>query len=148
MNKELKRLSRRELVDVIYQLKKNEQEMQEEIAALKKDVQDKRIRIAAAGSIAEATLSITDIFSAAQKTADIYLQEITAMKEDTERICEKKIEEADNKVRRIILDGQKKLADIKEDYQMEQEKWKLLRAEIEMLEKLKRDKMSEGMRDE
>lgn len=148
MNKELKRLSRRELVDVIYQLKKNEQEMQEEIAALKKDVQDKRIRIAEAGSIAEATLSITDIFSAAQKTADIYLQEITVMKEDTERICEKKIEEADNKVRRIILDGQKKLADIKEDYQMEQEKWKLLRAEIEMLEKLKRDKISEGMRDE
>ena len=35
INKELKRLSRRELVDIIYQLKKNEQEMQEEIEKLR-----------------------------------------------------------------------------------------------------------------
>ena len=34
ISKELKRLSRRELVDIIYQLKKNEQEMQEEIELL------------------------------------------------------------------------------------------------------------------
>ena len=45
INKELKRLSRRELVDIIYQLKKNEQEMQEEIESLKNELEDKRIRI-------------------------------------------------------------------------------------------------------
>ena len=37
ISKELKRLSRRELVDIIYQLKKNEQEMQEEIEKSLKD---------------------------------------------------------------------------------------------------------------
>ena len=36
-SKELKRLNRRELVDIIYQLKKNEQEMQEVIEALEKE---------------------------------------------------------------------------------------------------------------
>ena len=36
IGKELKRLGRRELVDIIYQLKKNEQERQEEVDALEK----------------------------------------------------------------------------------------------------------------
>ena len=40
ISKELKRLSRRELVDIIYQLKKNEQEMQERIQSLEKDLQE------------------------------------------------------------------------------------------------------------
>ena len=37
INKELKRLSRRELVDIIYQLKKNEQEMEKEEPAAASD---------------------------------------------------------------------------------------------------------------
>ena len=70
VTKELKKLSRRELVDIIYQLKKNEQEKQEEIAALEEALQEKRIRVSVAGSIAEAAADITQIFSAAQQTAD------------------------------------------------------------------------------
>ena len=81
INKELKRLSRRELVDIIYQLKKNEQAMQEEIESLKTALQDKRIRISSAGSIADAAMSMTDVFSAAQMSADLYLREIAQMKE-------------------------------------------------------------------
>ena len=89
ISKELKRLSRRELVDIIYQLKKNEQEMQEEIESLKNELEDKRIRISTAGSIADAAMSVTNVFSTAQMTADLYLREISYMKEDTEKECEK-----------------------------------------------------------
>ena len=63
ISKELKRLSRRELVDIIYQLKKNEQQMQEKIAALEEALQEKRIRVSVAGSIAEAAADITNLFS-------------------------------------------------------------------------------------
>ena len=62
ISKELKRLSRRELVDIIYQLKKNEQKMQEEIESLKNELEDKRIRISTAGSIADAAMSVTNVF--------------------------------------------------------------------------------------
>ena len=106
-DKELRRLSRRELVDIIYQLKKNEQELQEEIALLKKEVEDKRIRLSEAGSIAEAALSVTNILSNAQMAADIYLREITCMKEETEKECARKIQEAEEKVR-VVLEGDKK----------------------------------------
>ena len=85
MKKELRKFSRRELVDIIYQMKKNEQKMQEEIDALQKELQDKRLKLSSAGSIAEVAAELTQIFAAAQTTADIYLQEIACMKEETER---------------------------------------------------------------
>lgn len=60
ISKDLKKLSRRELMDIIYQMKKNEQQLQEEIASLQEALQDKRIRLSTAGSIAEAAASITE----------------------------------------------------------------------------------------
>ena len=134
ISKELKRLSRRELVDIIYQLKKNEQEMQEEIESLKTELQDKRIRISTAGSIADAAMSVTNVFSTAQMTADLYLREISYMKENTEKECAKKIEEAEKKVREILADGEKKFDTLKAAYKSEYAKWQQLRAEIEKLE--------------
>lgn len=103
ISKELKKLNRRELVDVIYQLKKNEEQMQERIAALEAELQDRRIHLSAAGSIAEAAIDITGIFSAAQSTADLYLREIAAMKEDAEKECEKMIEEAKKRLKPLWL---------------------------------------------
>lgn len=104
LHKELKKLSRRELVDIIYQMKKNEQQMQEEIAVLQDALQDKRIRISEAGSIAEAATSITNVFTSAQKAADLYLQEIAYMKEETKRECEKMIAEAQQTAAKIYAD--------------------------------------------
>ena len=94
ISKELKRLSRRELVDIIYQLKKNEEQLQEKIAELEEALQEKRIKLSVAGSIAEAAVDITNIFHTAQRTADLYLQEISFMKADAERECAKMLEDA------------------------------------------------------
>ena len=102
VSKELKKLSRRELVDIIYQMKKNEQQMQEEIASLQESLQDKRIRLSEAGSIAEAAASVSKLFSSAQETADLYLQEIRCMKQETEQICAQMIEDARKQAAEIL----------------------------------------------
>lgn len=94
IGKELKKMSRRELVDIIYQLKKNEEQLQERISNLEEELQDKRIKLSVAGSIAEAATDITNIFHTAQRTADLYLHEIACIKADTERECAKMIENA------------------------------------------------------
>ena len=96
VSKELRKLNRRELIDIIYQMKKNEQQMQEQIAALQAELEEKRIRLSQAGSIAEAALAVTNVFSAAQEAADLYLQEISSMKAETERECKKILEQARN----------------------------------------------------
>ena len=106
--KELKRLSRRELVDIIYQLKKNEQETQEALTALRAEQEEKRLRIAEAGSVAQAAVEITQLLSAAQKTADLYLQEIAARKEETEKECARLLEEAKKQAEAILTEARTK----------------------------------------
>ena len=133
-NKELKKLSRRELVDLLYQMKKNEEQMQEEIAALQQAVEDKRLRISVAGSIAEAAMDITNLMSTAQMTADLYLREISCMKIDAEEECRRMIEDARKKADKIVADGEKRLADLEERYQVECQKLQQLEAEMQRLE--------------
>ena len=139
ISKDLKRLSRWELVEIIYQLKKNEQEMQEESESLKNELQDKRIRISEAGSIADAAMSLTNVFSTVQTTADIYLREISLMKEDTEKIFAKKIEDTEKKVEEILADGEKKFDILKAAYQSEYAKWQQLRTQNAVLEANKQE---------
>ncbi len=131
INNELKRLSRRELVDVIYQLKKNEDEMKEKIESLEKELSDKRIHLSVAGSVAEAATGITDIFATAQATADLYLHEISCMKADTERECAKKIEETERKVEKILSDGKEIYEKLIADYQRDYRKWQQLKSEMQ-----------------
>ena len=129
--KELKRLSRRELVDIIYQLKKNEEEMQAEIDDLKGQLEEKRLNISEAGNIANAAVDITRLFSTAQNTADIYLREIESMKEDTEKECSRMVEEANKKVKMIMENGEKRILDLKIRYQADYKKWQQLQAKIQ-----------------
>lgn len=133
LNKELKRLSRRELVDIIYQLKKNEQDLQEEIVLLRNKLGDKEIQISEAGSIAEASINVSNVFSAAQNAADIYLQEIKKMKDDTQKECDNKVKEAEEKVKRVLADGEKKFAELKACYKAEYKKLQEVCLQIQKL---------------
>ena len=137
-NKELKKLSRRELIDIIYQLKKNEQQMQAEIASLKEALEEKRIRLSEAGSVAEAALSVTNVFTAAQQSADLYLHEIVCMRDETEQECAKMIENANKAVLRIYSDCEKKHAELNARYDVDYKKLQQLKLEVQMLEQIKK----------
>lgn len=100
---------------MIYQLKKNEEQLQKEIASLKEELKDKRIRLSNAGSIADAALSISNVFSAAQKTADLYLNEISCMKEEMEKERAKIIEEAEKKALEILSEAEKTVSEMKKE---------------------------------
>ena len=136
VSKELKKLSRRELVDIIYQLKKNEQLLRDEIASLQEALQDKRIHLSTAGSIAEAAISITNIFSSAQTTADLYLQEIACMKQGAEIECVKIIDKAKQQAAEMIAESEEQCTILNKLYQRELEKWYELHQEVQSLEKV------------
>ena len=112
ISKEMRKLSRRELVDVIYQLKLNEERLQEEIAALQEKVDEKRIRVSVAGSVAEAAMDITQIFATAQTTADLYLQEIACRKAEAEAECAKLLEETRIEAQKFLVQAQQKAAEM------------------------------------
>ena len=55
---------------------------------------DKRLRLSKSGNIADAALEINDCFRSAQNAAEQYLNEIKAIREETEAERQKIIKEA------------------------------------------------------
>lgn len=90
-NTELKRLNREQLIEIIYQLRKEQMSLENENKELKKKLEERHISISKAGSIAEAVIEITGIFQKAQEAADLYLNEV---KNNAENI--KPTEKSDN----------------------------------------------------
>ena len=104
-DKEFKRLTRAQLIDIIYQLQLQIDTLNEQIQNLETALQDKRLRIDNAGNIAEAALAINDCFLSAQKAAEQYLDEIKAIRADTETAREKILAEARAKAERLVLEA-------------------------------------------
>ena len=75
-DKEFKRLSRSQLIDIIYPLQVKQEEFTADNEKLSKALDDKRLRVNKAGNIAEAALEIHNVMQAAQDAADHYLEEI------------------------------------------------------------------------
>ena len=83
-DKEFKRLSRAQLIDIIYQLQLQIDKLNEEKEEIKSELADKRLRLSNVGNIAEAALEINNCFRDAQNAAEQYLNEIKAIREETE----------------------------------------------------------------
>ena len=99
-DKEFRKLRREDLIEIIYQYQRREQRMAQEIEMLRKQLEDRRIRVEKTGSIAEAALALSGVFEAAQKAADLYLQSIQEQsaqneKPTQEKPAEQKAEKAD-----------------------------------------------------
>ncbi len=74
--KELRRMSRRELIEIIFAMKKTELELRDKLQEAERQLENRKIQIAESGSIAEAALALSGVFEAAQAAADLYLQSI------------------------------------------------------------------------
>lgn len=84
--KELRQMSRSELIEIIYELELQNQELKEELGAAREELKDRTIMIEEAGSIAEAALKVNHVFESAQKAVDDY---VNSMKLFTVNQCER-----------------------------------------------------------
>ena len=101
-DKEFKRLSRAQLIEIIYQLQLQIDKLNEEKQALENELEDKRLRLQSAGNIAEAALEINDCFRSAQNAAEQYLNEIKAIREETDTERQRILEEAKAEAEAIV----------------------------------------------
>jgi cell division septum initiation protein DivIVA len=110
-DKEFKRLTRSQLIDIIYQLQMKEKNLAEENRRLRAEVEDKRIRMSQAGNIAEASLTIFNVVQSVQNAADQYLEEIRRMQEETKENCRMVLEKAQKEAEAIVKQATKKRTD-------------------------------------
>lgn len=101
-DKEFRRLSRSELIDIIYQFQLKQNELTAENERLTKELADKRLRVSEAGNIAEAALEIHNVMQAAQDAAALYLEEIRIMRDETKEKCQRILENAQKEADNLI----------------------------------------------
>ena len=77
-DKELQRLRRSELLEILLSQQKQIESLKKELAEAKEQLEDRKLVMARSGSIAEAALKLNGIFEAAQRAADQYLFSIGA----------------------------------------------------------------------
>lgn len=75
---DLKRLSRGELIEIIYALKEREEELLQKNRRLEDALNRREFLVSTAGSIASACLQINQIFEQAQAAADDYVRSVKA----------------------------------------------------------------------
>ena len=106
-DKEFKRLSRSQLIDIIYQLQLKQDELIADNEKLSKALADKRLRVSEAGNIAEAALEIHNVMQTAQDAAAHYLEEIRIMRNETEEKCRRLLEKAQKEADDIIAQAKR-----------------------------------------
>ena len=106
-DKEFKRLGRAQLIEIIYQLQLELDKVNEEKQALEKKLADKRLYLTNAGNIAEAALQINDCFRSAQNAAEQYLNEIKAIREETEAQRQQILAQAQTEAETMIAGAKK-----------------------------------------
>ena len=87
-DKELRRLKREELLEMLISQSKEVEELRAEVSELKKKLDDRQICLDKAGSIAEASVLLNGVFEAAQAAAPQYLENIQSLSGQQEQICE------------------------------------------------------------
>ena len=106
-DKEFKHLSRSQLIEIIYRLQLQIDELNEQKQVLEDALADKRLRISNTGNLAEAALEINDCFRSAQNAAAQYLNEIKLMREETESERQKILSQARAEASVIIANATK-----------------------------------------
>ncbi len=71
--KELKKLGRRELLELLLEVSKENELLRDQLSHAQRRLANREIRLTHSGSIAEAALRLNGVFEAAQAAADQYL---------------------------------------------------------------------------
>lgn len=120
-DRELKRMSRIQLVELILEVTRKLddtvaalEEEKRKVERLKKRLADRKIMIESAGSIAESSLQLGGVFTAAQKAASVYLENIERIEGETAERC-RTMEAASEEKCRIMEDASEKKCRTMED---------------------------------
>ncbi len=73
---DLSKLKKKELLEIMLRQGEEIDSLRKQVAELEAKLEDYNFKIYKAGSIAEASLAVTDIFKEAEKAAKIYLENI------------------------------------------------------------------------
>ena len=91
MNNNLKKLNRKQLLEILLEQTKRIEELEVELQKTKDKLKDKNVKINNVGSLAEASLILSDIFKAADEAIAIQIQNIENIAKEEEKRVKKEL---------------------------------------------------------
>ena len=82
--KELRKLNRMELLEMLVELSEENEKLKAENDDIRAKLDDRAIQLGKTGNIAEASMKLNGVFDAAQRAADQYLENIKRLSGDSE----------------------------------------------------------------
>ncbi len=108
LNKDLKELSRAELLEMLVALSEEKEGLEAELEQARRAARERALVVKEAGSIADAALKLNDVFEQAQAAADQYLESIALLKQRLEQERPQSVKEAEEEAKRILAQAKEK----------------------------------------
>ena len=102
--KELKRLSRGDLLEMLLDLSLENDRLNKELTELREAMAQRSIAVEESGSLAEAALKLNGIFEAAQAACDQYTENIRSRSENMEQTCRQMEDQAKAKCDQMLAE--------------------------------------------
>ena len=103
--KQLKSLRRADLLEMLLTLVKENEELREELATARKQIDDKMLALEPVGSLAEAALTLNGVFESAQAACEQYLHNILLRSQHIEEICNRKEQATKEKCEQMLAEA-------------------------------------------
>ena len=115
-NRELKRLNRAELLELLLAESKRNRELEQALQQAREQLADRALRVERAGTLAEAAMSVNRLFEAADAAAEQYLEILRSKNAEadrasaellnkTRRQCELMVQQAEFKAEVIVSEA-------------------------------------------
>ena len=101
-DKELRKLSRSTLLEMLVEESRENDVLRSQIEQLQQQLSERQLKINRAGSIAEASLQINQVFKTVEKAAEQYLENIRTLSDRQELICKQMEEDSIRKAQELI----------------------------------------------
>lgn len=105
--KDLKRLSRSELLELLLIQTKQTERLSQELEKTERLLADRNLKMEKAGDLAQAALAVNGVMESAQAAAKQYLDNMARMEQETKARCEKMLAEAKQEAAQILREARK-----------------------------------------
>ena len=101
-DKELKKLNRRELLEILVLQTRKTEALEKKLAALQARLDEKELKVEKAGDLARAVMELNGVFDDAKKAAEQYEENVRRMEEACRKSCEEQQAQARAQAEAIV----------------------------------------------
>ena len=106
--RELRRLSRADLLELLLAQRRENEQLRCILDQAQSQLADRTIKIDKAGSLAEASLQLSGIFTAAEDSCRYYMDNIRLLSERQSQVCQQMEQETKEKCERMVAEAELK----------------------------------------